>query len=47
MSRLPIDIPSEKIAAFYRRHHIRKLAFCGSVLLEDFGPTSDIDILDE
>lgn len=29
------------------KHHITKLAFFGSVLREDFGPTSDVDILVE
>ena len=27
-----IVVPREEIATFYRRHHIRKLAFFGSVL---------------
>jgi predicted nucleotidyltransferase len=44
---LPIDIPTEKLTAFCRRHHIRKLAFFGSVLREDFGPASDVDVLVE
>lgn len=47
MSPLPINVPTEKIAAFCRRHHIRKLAFFGSVLRDDFGPASDIDVLVE
>src|SRR5487761_164033 len=42
-----MPVPSEKIAEFCRRHHIRKLAFFGSVLREDFGPASDLDILVE
>jgi|WetSurMetagenome_2_1015567.scaffolds.fasta_scaffold244317_2 uncharacterized protein len=32
---------------FCRRHHIRRLALFGSVLREDFGPASDIDVLVE
>jgi predicted nucleotidyltransferase len=43
--RLHID--REMIAEFCRRNHIRKLAFFGSVLGDDFGPESDIDILVE
>jgi predicted nucleotidyltransferase len=31
-SRLRIDVPREQIAEFCRRHHIRRLAFFGSVL---------------
>lgn len=44
-SRLSID--HEKIAEFCRRHHIRKLAFFGSVLREDFQADSDVDVLVE
>jgi predicted nucleotidyltransferase len=42
-----IIIPKEKIADFCRRHHIGKLSFFGSVLREDFGPRSDVDVLVE
>ena len=36
-----------EIAAFCRRHHVRKLAFFGSVLHDDFAPESDVDVLVE
>jgi len=42
-----IDVPREEIAAFCRRNRIRKLAFFGSVLRDDFGPESDVDVLVE
>ena len=42
-----IDIPSEVIAAFCRRHHIQRLALFGSVLRDDFTPDSDLDVLVE
>jgi predicted nucleotidyltransferase len=42
-----IEVPSEEVAAFCRRHHIRKLAFFGSVLRDDFTPESDVDVLVE
>ena len=42
-----IAIPKERIADFCRRHHICKLALFGSVLREDFGPESDVDVLVE
>jgi len=42
-----IDIPRDRIAAFCRKHHIRKLSLFGSVLREDFDPESDIDVLVE
>jgi predicted nucleotidyltransferase len=44
-ARLPID--SQQLADFCRRHHIRKLALFGSVLRDDFGPESDVDVLYE
>jgi len=43
--RIPIN--REQIEQFCRRHHIRKLAFFGSVLRDDFGPESDVDVLVE
>lgn len=45
MNHLPFDVHDDRIASFCRRHHIRKLAFFGSVLRNDFGPSSDIDVL--
>jgi predicted nucleotidyltransferase len=42
-----IDIPSQEIAAFCRRHRIHQLALFGSVLRDDFGPESDVDVLVE
>ena len=44
---LQIDIDAEGLAAFCRRGGIRRLSFFGSVLREDFGPESDIDVLVE
>ena len=42
-----IDIPHDRVADFCRRHHIRRLALFGSVLRDDFGPESDVDVLVE
>ena len=42
-----IPIPRAKVAAFCQRHRIRRLSLFGSVLREDFGPTSDVDVLVE
>ena len=42
-----IAVPEEEIVAFCRKHHVRKLAFFGSVLREDFSATSDLDVLVE
>jgi uncharacterized protein len=43
----PITLPRDQIAAFCRRHHIERLSLFGSILREDFGPESDIDVLVE
>lgn len=41
-----ITVPQAELDEFCRRHHIRKLAFFGSVLRDDFRPNeSDIDVL--
>lgn len=45
--RAQISIDRDKIADFCRRNHIRRLALFGSVLRDDFGPDSDVDILVE
>jgi len=47
MTRHGIDVPREEIADFCRRHHIRRLSLFGSILRDDFGPDSDIDVLVE
>lgn len=43
LSRLPVS--PEVVAAFARSHHIVRLELFGSVLTEQFGPESDVDIL--
>jgi len=45
MVRHVIDISQEEIASFCRRHQIRRLALFGSVVRDDFGPDSDVDVL--
>ncbi|MFQ5502207.1 MAG: nucleotidyltransferase family protein [Phycisphaerae bacterium] len=47
MNERRIDIPQDEIIAFCRRNHIRRLALFGSVLRNDFGPESDVDVLVE
>ena len=42
-----LNISDSKLSDFCRRNHIRKLAFFGSVLREDFRPESDVDVLVE
>jgi predicted nucleotidyltransferase len=41
------NITKEQIADFCRKNQIRKFAFYGSVLRDDFGSESDIDVLVE
>ena len=47
MAQHTIDLPRDRIAAFCHRHRIRRLSLFGSVLRDDFGPDSDIDVLVE
>ena len=42
-----IQIPDRRLAEFCRKHRIRRLALFGSILRDDFGPDSDIDVLVE
>lgn len=42
-----LNLPTEEIAAFCRRHHIRRLSIFGSTLRDDFTPESDVDVLIE
>jgi uncharacterized protein len=42
-----VAVPHEELAAFCRRYHIRKLSLFGSVLRDDFGLQSDVDVLVE
>jgi predicted nucleotidyltransferase len=44
---LHLDIDHERVAELCRRNPIRRLAFFGSVLRDDFGPQSDVDVLVE
>jgi len=44
---LEIAAQEKEIAEFCRRRRIRKLAFFGSVLRDDFRPDSDVDVLVE
>ena len=42
-----ISIPQDQVADFCRRNQIRTFSLFGSVLREDFGPDSDVDVLVE
>lgn len=47
MARAKISLPKDRSEEFCRRRHIRKLSVFGSVVREDFGPASDVDVLVE
>ena len=40
-------LPMDRVAAFCRKHRIRRLAVFGSALRDDFTPQSDVDVLVE
>jgi hypothetical protein len=45
MTRQIVPVPHDKIAAFCRRSDIKELSLFGSILRDDFGPASDVDVL--
>jgi len=47
MRGVALDIPMEAVKEFCRRWKVRELALFGSVLRDDFGPASDVDVLVE
>jgi uncharacterized protein len=47
IGQMKVVLPKDKIAAFCRRHYIRKLSVFGSVLHGDARPDSDLDVLVE
>jgi predicted nucleotidyltransferase len=42
-----LSLSDMQVREFCVKHHIRSLAFFGSVLRDDFGPASDVDVLVE
>ncbi|MCC6299326.1 MAG: nucleotidyltransferase domain-containing protein [Anaerolineales bacterium] len=47
MDKIKIRVHRKQIEDFCRRNNIKKLAFFGSVLRDDFNPQSDVDVLVE
>jgi predicted nucleotidyltransferase len=45
MSTPHIDIPFDTISVFCKRWEVKELALFGSVLRDEFGPDSDVDVL--
>jgi predicted nucleotidyltransferase len=44
---IKIDFSREELEAICRRRAVKRLALFGSVLRDDFGPDSDVDVLIE
>jgi len=42
-----VTIPTDALDEICRRYDVRRIRFCGSVLRDDFGPESDIDMMIE
>jgi len=40
-----LHVSREAIADLCRRHHVRRLSLFGSILSDDFGPDSNVDVL--
>ena len=47
MAHPRIDFPAGPLAELCQRHGIARLSLFGSVLRQDFGPGSDVDVLIE
>ena len=47
MTRPRLPIPQDELRRFCQSHHIRRLSLFGSVLRDDFGTDSDVDVLVE
>ena len=47
MAEPQISVPRDKVAEFCQRNQIRTFSLFGSVLSENFGPDSDVDVLVE
>ena len=45
VARSGVELPVKQIEAFCRRHGVQEFSLFGSVLRDDFGPESDVDVL--
>lgn len=43
--KMRIEPPMEQVTEFCRKHDIEEFSLFGSVLRDDFGPDSDVDVL--
>lgn len=42
-----INFPEDRLSEFCRQHGVSRLSLFGSILRDDFGPESDVDMLAE
>ncbi len=47
MAQCHVQVASDQVKEFCQKHGIQKLSFFGSVLRDDFGAESDVDVLVE
>lgn len=47
MAQCQVQVSSDQLKQYCKKHGIQKLSFFGSVLRDDFGPDSDVDVLIE
>ena len=45
LEQIPIEIPADALIGFCQNWQVDELALFGSVLRDDFGPDSDVDVL--
>jgi len=45
MTQSHVDIPRDRIAEFCRKWKVMEFSLFGSILRDDFGPDSDVDVL--
>ena len=45
MDNIKVYVPQPQLEKLCKQYHIRRLSFFGSVLRDDFNPSSDVDVL--
>ena len=45
MAKVQVAVPMDRIEAFCKKWKVREFSLFGSVLRQDFGPDSDVDVL--
>ncbi len=43
--QVPIDLQLDAVDAIWPHYGVARLGLCGSILRDDYGPDSDIDVL--